>query len=135
MDREYYLTLSNVRLDRAKELLDESKELLKNASYKSANNRAYYSIEKCIKALLATEGLDVATHNGALKQFNFIFIYKGHGYFVPEDYQIVAKAEQIRTASDYDDFYLADKKETMQQVENATYFLEKVEKYIKKISN
>lgn len=48
------------------------------------------------------------------------------------DYQKVAKAEQIRSASDYDDFYIASKEESRQQVENALYFVEKVEMYLVK---
>jgi len=39
------------------------------------------------------------------------------------DYQKNARAEQIRNASDYDDFYLASKDETRQQVENAEYLV------------
>ena len=130
MDREQGMILAKLRLDRAKELLVESQELLEKGSYKSANNRAFYAIEKSVKALLATELVEVLTHNGALKQFNIIFIYKGNGTFTPEDYQKIARAEQIRNASDYDDFYLASKDETRQQVENAEYMVKKVEKYI-----
>ena len=48
------------------------------------------------------------------------------------DYRKIAKEEQIRNASDYDDFYIASKEETRQQVENALYFVEKVEKYLSK---
>ena len=114
MDKEQGMILAKLRLDRAKELLTESQELLEKGAYKSANNRAFYAIEKSIKALLATELVEVLTHNGALKQFNIIFIYKGNGTFTPEDYQKIARAEQIRNASDYDDFYLASKEETRQ---------------------
>ena len=74
--------------------------------------------------------MEVTTHNGALKQFNLIFIYKGNGTFTQEDYQKVARAEQIRNASDYDDFYLASKEETRQQVENAEHLVNKIEQYI-----
>ena len=134
MDKEQGIILAKLRLDRAKELVTESQELLEKGSYKSANNRAFYAIEKSIKALLATELVEVVTHNGALKQFNLIFIYKGNGTFTQEDYQKVARAEQIRNASDYDDFYLASKEETRQQVENAGYLVDKVEKYIAELS-
>ena len=130
MDKEHGMILAKLRLDRARELLTESQELLEKGAYKSANNRAFYAIEKSVKALLATELVEVLTHNGALKQFNIIFIYKGNGTFTPEDYQKIARAEQIRNASDYDDFYLASKDETRQQVENAGYLVEKVENYI-----
>ena len=130
MDKEQGMILAKLRLDRARELLTESQELLEKGAYKSANNRAFYAIEKSVKALLATELVEVLTHNGALKQFNIIFIYKGNGTFTPEDYQKIARAEQIRNVSDYDDFYLASKDETRQQVENAGYLVEKVENYI-----
>ncbi|MDD7388976.1 MAG: HEPN domain-containing protein [Lachnospiraceae bacterium] len=130
MDKEYFDILAKVRLERAEELLEESQSLLSAGSFKSANNRAFYAIEKCIKALLATKEIDAATHNGALKQFNFLFIYKGDGSFCADDYQIIAKAEQIRNASDYDDFYIASKEESRQQVENAAYFLKKVKEYL-----
>ena len=106
MDREYYLVLAKVRLDRAKELVTEARELLEKDAYKSANNRAFYAIEKGVKALLAIKEVDVMTHNGGLKQFYFQFIYKGDGTFTSEDDQKIAKAEQIRNASDYDDVYL-----------------------------
>ncbi len=130
MDKEYYLALAKVRMDRAKELLIESKELLLKESYKSANNRAFYAIEKSIKALLATKEVEVLTHNGGLKQFNFLFIFNGDGTFTSEDYQKIARAEQIRNASDYDDFYVASKEETRQQVENAEYLVKKIDEYI-----
>jgi len=46
MDREQGMILAKLRLDRAKELVMESQELLDKGSYKSANNRAFYAIEK-----------------------------------------------------------------------------------------
>ena len=131
MDREYYIELAKVRLERAKELLEDSKDLLAKESYKSANNRAFYAMEKSIKALMATKEIEVTTHNGGLKQFNYLFIHKGDGSFTVEDYQRIAKAEQIRNVSDYDDFYIASKEETKQQVDNAKYIVDKVEKYLK----
>ena len=132
MDQEYYDALAKVRLDRAKELLTEAEDLLKREAYKSANNRAFYAIEKSVKSLLALKQTDVLTHNGALKQFNFLYIFKGDGTFNQEDYQMITRAEQIRNASDQDDFYVASKDETKQQVENARKLVEKVSEYIEK---
>jgi uncharacterized protein (UPF0332 family) len=130
MDREYYLTLAKVRYERARELLEEAKLLLEKEAYKSANNRSFYAIEKSVKALLATEETEVTTHSGGLKQFNYYFIHKGDGTFTSDDYQIIARAEQIRTFSDYDDFYIASKQEAKEQVISAEEFLEKVGKYL-----
>lgn len=130
MDKEYFDALAKVRMSRARELLDDATELLKKDSYKSANNRAFYAMEKGVKALLALKNIEVTTHNGGLKQFNYIYIYKGDGTFIPEDYQKIAGAEQIRNASDYDDFYIASKDETKRLIENTKYILDKIEKYI-----
>lgn len=130
MDKEYYDSLVEVRIGRAKELLAEAVELLEKGSYKSANNRAFYAMEKSIKALLALEQIEVTTHTGGLKQFNYVFIYKGDGTFTPDDYQKIAGAEQIRNASDYDDFYIASKDETRQLVENTKIIVRKIERYI-----
>ena len=52
MDKDYYLALAKVRLERAQEL---AAELLEKGSYKSANNLAFSAMEKAIKVLLATE--------------------------------------------------------------------------------
>lgn len=81
MDKEYYSALAKVRLERSRELLEESKDLLERGVCKSANNRAFYAIEKSVKALLATEHIEVATYNGGLKQFNYVFfLRKWHIY-------------------------------------------------------
>ena len=130
MDERDFKALALVRLNRAKELYIEAKELAKMDSYKSANNRAFYAIEKCIKALLATQQMDVETHNGAVSQFNFLFIHKGNFSFTKDDYQKIAKADRIRNASDYDDFYIVNKEETRELLEFVEEFLGKTEEYI-----
>lgn len=47
-----------------------------------------------------------------------------------EDYQKIARAEQIRNSSDYDDFYIASKEEASKQIENAQYIFDKISRYI-----
>lgn len=130
MDEKDFKSLAIVRLDRAKELYMEAGELVKMDSYKSANNRAFYAIEKCIKALLATQQIDVETHNGAVSQFNLLFIHKENSSFTKNDYQKITKADRIRNASDYDDFYVVNKEETKELLQFVDEFLGKTEKYI-----
>lgn len=125
MDKETYRVLASVRMERAIELVDEAKELLQNERYKSANNRAFYAMEKTMKALLAIKEIDADSHNGCLRQFNVHYIKERVGGFEPGDYKRIANAQRIRNVSDYDDFYIADKKECQQQVEMATKFLNK----------
>ena len=130
MDRQYYIALAMVRLTRAEELITEAKNLLETEAYKSANNRAYYAIEKCVKALWAIKETDATTHSGVLKQFNYHYIFQGDGTFTAEDYKMIAGAERIRSASDYDDFYVASKAETVEQVKNAEHLFQRIKEYI-----
>jgi len=102
---------------------------LDEGSYKSANNRAFYSIEKSIKALLAMKEIDADTHNGCLRQFNVHFIKDEVGEFQAGDYKRIADAQRIRNNSDYDDFYIADKEECIRQVETAREFCDKMLKF------
>lgn len=132
MEDKYYLELVKLRMERAKELLDEAEKLLDNEAYKSANNRAYYAIEKAINALLIYKKIEVKTHNGAMKMFNVEYVRTENACFTDEDYRVVSKAEQIRNSSDYDDFYVTNKEEARQQVASARYFVEKVEEYFDK---
>ncbi len=67
-------SLALVRIERAKELLEEAKGLFESESYKSANNRAYYSYEKSVKALLALKNKDAKTHSGVLHLFNTEYV-------------------------------------------------------------
>ena len=122
--------LSKIRLERAKELLLDSKELLLKGSYKSANNRAFYAAEKAIKAILSSVGKDAESHVGLIKTFNLEFVHKEGSIFTREDLRSLQSMERIRNASDYDDFYIADKAECVEQVNNAERLISKVEKYM-----
>lgn len=46
---------------------------------------------------------------------------------------LLSLREQVRNASDYDDFYVASKEEARQQVENAKYILEKAVRYMESL--
>lgn len=130
MDKETYDALAKARIERAKELLEEAKLLLESGKCKSANNRAFYSIEKSMKALLASKEIDADSHNGCLRQFNVHFIKDSVGGFGSGDYKRVADAQRIRNNSDYDDFYIADKQECSNQVATAEEFLKKAEEFL-----
>ena len=46
MDENNYIDLAKARIARAKELLEDAELLLEKGSFASANNRAYYALEK-----------------------------------------------------------------------------------------
>lgn len=62
--------LSKHRVEQAREDLEASKYLYSGKFYKSANNRAYYSIFHSIKAVLALEPIDFKRHKDVIAYFN-----------------------------------------------------------------
>ena len=126
MNSEDRKNLAKVRYERAEELLKSANTLLKEEDYKSANNRAFYCAEQAIKAVLSVIGKNSETHNGVLSVFNMEFIHEPSQYFSKEDMKMFRGMGRIREASDYDDFYIANKAECEKQVEQAKHILEKV---------
>ncbi len=107
---------------------------MEKEKFKSANNRAFYSIEKAIKALLAVKEINAESHRGCLSQFNIHFIQLEEGEFRKGDYKDIASVERIRNNSDYDDFYIADKKECKNVVRTAYEFYQKTVAYLENIA-
>ena len=75
-EEEIRLNLAFGRINLAKQLFEDAKIMLEKESFRSANNRAFYSIEKSVKALLALKGLDASSHNALLKTFHNKFIHE-----------------------------------------------------------
>ena len=67
--------LSKHRIEQAKEDLIASEMLNKAKLYKSANNRAYYSIFHSIKSVLALEPIDFKRHKDVIAYFNKNYIH------------------------------------------------------------
>lgn len=130
MDENNYIDLAKARIARAKELLEDAELLLEKGSFASANNRAYYALEKTCNGLLASAHVPSKSHRGVILQFNQYFVSDDASPFDLEDYKIVARAETIRSKSDYDDFYIANKEETKLLIENASKFIKKSEEYL-----
>lgn len=117
------------RLEISKESLNDAKILLEAGSYKSANNRAFYSIFYAINSVHALNGIAYRRHKDAIANFNKEYVKTE--IFPKEMGKKIAKAEVIRHASDYDDFYIATIEETTNQIETAETFIAMVENYCK----
>jgi uncharacterized protein (UPF0332 family) len=116
------------RLEIAKEDLKSAKILFEAEQYKAANNRAYYSIYHAVNAVHAMTGKAYKRHKDAIGNFNKDFVKTE---IFPRDIgRKIGEAEEIRHASDYDDFYIASKEESGIQISTAEEFIEMVERYI-----
>ena len=115
--------LAKHRLEQAKEDLEAGKLLYDKNFYKSANNRAYYSIFHSIKAVLALEPIDFKRHKDVLAYINKEIFPRMMG-------RKIQNASAIREDSDYDDEFIVDADKTNEQLKTAEELIELVDKYI-----
>ena len=119
--------LVKYRIRSAKEDLKSAQILLEAGSLKAANNRAYYAIFHAINAIHALHGAGYKRHKDAIANFNKEYVKTE--IFPREIGRRISEAEEIRHASDYDDFYIATVDEAKRQIETADMFLTLVETY------
>lgn len=92
MNNKISKELSKHRLEQAKDDLKACEILYREKLYKSANNRAYYSIFHSIKAVLALEPIDFKKHKDVVGYFNKImYIQKYFLKQLEEKYQMLVK--------------------------------------------
>lgn len=82
-----------------------------------------------MRAVLALEGKDFSKHSGVSAYFRKEYIKTG--IFAVELSDMIKEAFDIRSDSDYDDYYLISRQEVLEQIENAEFFYQQVEKYLK----
>ena len=121
--------LMKYRLETAESDLRVAKSLIQSKEYRAANNRAYYAIFHAISAVHALDGKAYKKHKDAIANFNRDYVKTE---IFPRDIgRKISRAEEIRHASDYDDFYIADKKETQELADTAEELIRMVEAYCK----
>ncbi|MCR4935460.1 MAG: HEPN domain-containing protein [Oscillospiraceae bacterium] len=127
LDRELR-ALSGVRLDHARECLDAAISNLEAGQLKTAANRSYYAAFHAMRAILALDGVDYKRHSGVISEFQRRYIKTG--IFPRFVSPIIIGLFDIRTRSDYDDFYVIAKADILSQVEGSKRFFDLVEDYL-----
>ena len=128
MELEQLKALSNVRLEHADECISAAKSLLESKNYKSAANRAYYTVFHAMRAVLAFDKIDMKHHSGIIAEFRRLYIKTG--IFDAELSKIISVLSDSRNDSDYDDFFIVSKEEVAEQIKDAELFLEKIKEYV-----
>ena len=123
--------LSDYRLEQAKRCIKSARILVADNDYKGAANRSYYAIFHCMRSVLALEGVDFSKHSGVSAYFRKQYIKTG--IFDIELSDIIGEAFDIRSDSDYDDYYVLSKEEVEEQIENAEKFYNNIEKYLRRM--
>lgn len=119
--------LVQYRIETAKSDLKSADILMKEGEYRGANNRAYYAIYHAISAVNALDGKSYKRHKDTLANFNKDYVKTE--IFSRDFGRKIAQAEEIRHASDYDDFYIATKEKAEEQIMTAKELIEQIEAY------
>ena len=128
MQIEEKKALSSVRLEHAEECLAAAKSLLDSGNYKSAANRSYYTVFHSMRAVLAYDEIDMKKHSGIIAEFRRLYIKTGTFSNVLS--KSISVLFDVRTESDYDDFFIISKEDVAEQVRNAQFFLDRIKEYL-----
>lgn len=128
MQKDRRNDLCKYRMQNALESLEVAEECFEKNHYKDAINRSYYAAFYAIKALLALEETDFKRHKDVVAYFNKTYV--ATDIFPKEIGRKIARLQQKREKSDYDDFYIASKEETIEQLEYAKTVIHEIERYL-----
>lgn len=120
--------LSKYRMGQARQCIRSAKVLIEIEDYKGAANRSYYAVFHAMRSILALEGKDFSKHSGVSAYFRKEYIKTG--IFAVELSDIISMAFEIRSNSDYDDFFVISIEEVNEQIESAIKFCDTVESYL-----
>lgn len=122
------IDLALYRIAKAKTDLNDARKTIELEMYETAANRSYYAIFHAARAVLALDGQDYKKHSGVIS--NFQKNYVKSGVFDKTMSNIIKTAFDMRTESDYEDFYVISKEDVLKQVEEAEYFIKKIEEHL-----
>ena len=128
LDKEEKIALSKFRLEKAENLLEDAKLLLKEGRAESSINRSYYAALSASKAALILFGIDPKTHEGAKTMVNKKLVLEG---LIPKEYGKWFRALLFeRENADYGDYISIDLSDAEEAYKNASKFIEKIKEII-----
>lgn len=123
------INLSKARIQHAEDCLNEAKILLSANEFKGTANRSYYAAFHAMRAVLILDEFDSKKHSGIIAKFREKYIKTE--LFDKSVSDIISSLFSVRTASDYDDFYIVLKEDAVSQFEKAETLLNLIESYLK----
>jgi uncharacterized protein (UPF0332 family) len=119
-------SLSDARMDKAKEFLSDARATYNERRYRTSVNRAYYAALNAVRAILILEGANPETHEGAVTLFSIRFVKTG---ILPVD--IIKKFKILlsrRTDVDYGDFDTIDAADAEDSLKSTEQIIETIDR-------
>lgn len=118
----------SLRLENAKQTLEDAKVIANNKLWKAAANRLYYACYYAASALMVRFGFEAKTHTGIIRLLGLHFVSKN--LIKNELGDVYYKLFALRQKGDYDDWIVVRECDIMPQIEPAEKFIETIEKLI-----
>ncbi len=115
LTKEDKINLSESRIQKAKEFLEDARATLQDERIKTSVNRSYYAALNAVRSLLILEGVNAESHDGAVTLFSLRFIKTNQ---LPAN--LVKKFKSLlarRTEVDYGDFEMIEKPEAEESLQ------------------
>ncbi len=128
MLNEDLINLSKARIAHAEDCLREAHLLLDGKEYKGTANRAYYAAFHSLRAVLILDDFDSKKHSGIIAKLRENYLKTE--IFSKEISDYISSLFRIRTASDYDDFFIVSKEESILQLEKSEIIVNQIKDYL-----
>lgn len=125
LEREDKKALSGIRMEKAREFLEDARANFKESRHRTAVNRSYYAALNAARALLILEGANPETHDGVVTMLSLRFVKPGLlSTKAIKDFKILLSR---RTDVDYGDFEKTDAVDTEDSLKIAEAFIQEVD--------
>lgn len=125
---ESAVELGKYRLEIAESTYHMAKLCFENQGYRDAVNRSYYATFYALRAVLALEGVDFKRHKDVVAYFNQHYVATGK--FDREMGKRIGRLKTMREECDYDDFYVIEQDEVLEQLRTAEIVIGAVKRYM-----
>ena len=117
-----------MRLNNARQTLEDAKIIAGNKLWKAAANRLYYACFYAANALMVNFGFETKTHTGIIRLLGLHFISANR--ISNELGDMYYKLFALRQKGDYDDWIIVKESDIMPLLEPAENFINTIEKLI-----
>ena len=115
----------SLRLDNAKQTLEDAKIIANSKLWKATANRLYYACFYAANALMTKYGLETKTHAGIIRLLGLNFISKN--IISTELGDVYYKLFSLRQKGDYDDWMIINEQDIVPLIEPAEKFITEIE--------
>jgi len=117
-----------LRLNNARQTLEDARIIADNKLWKAAANRLYYACHYAANALMVKFGLEAKTHSGIIRLLGLHFI--SNQLISNELGDVYYKLHTLRQKGDYDDWIVVKESDIIPLLEPAAKFIETIENLI-----